>query len=336
MTYTLVMQDLHKTIGPSEAGPLEVLYTETEDFLYRARVVPEVKNFEIHSENWPLVFFREYVSKNFPVLIKGGCDLLPAVSKWNSDYFSFADKRITVTITPNGNADGVVSYKGQDIFFLPEELDMTFDQFLNSLAEKRDGYVTYIQQQNSNLTQHFSELLEDVPREFEWASKAFDKSPDAANFWMGDERAVTSMHKDPYENIYCVIDGHKDFILIPPVDLPYVPYKNYPVRKYKNVSSQGFEISRCEDYPDSTFWISADPLNDSMAKEFPEFYEKARKFNVRVEKGDVLYLPSLWFHHVRQSHQCIAINYWYDIDYSDPKYCYYRMLAGMCGKSEYT
>ena len=25
----------------------------------------------------------------------------------------------------------------------------------------------------------------------------------------GDKRAVTSMHKDPYENIYCVVRGYK-------------------------------------------------------------------------------------------------------------------------------
>lgn len=46
------------------------------------------------------------------------------------------------------------------------------------------------------------------------------------------------MHKDPYENIYCVIDGHKDFILIPPTDLPYVPYKKYPQAVFKRVDDQ--------------------------------------------------------------------------------------------------
>lgn len=40
------------------------------------------------------------------------------------------------------------------------------------------------------------------------------------------------MHKDPYENIYCVIDGYKEFILIPPTDLPFVPYKRYPVAEF--------------------------------------------------------------------------------------------------------
>lgn len=46
------------------------------------------------------------------------------------------------------------------------------------------------------------------------------------------------MHKDPYENIYCVIDGYKDFILIPPTDLPYVPYKKYPQAVFKRVDNQ--------------------------------------------------------------------------------------------------
>lgn len=40
------------------------------------------------------------------------------------------------------------------------------------------------------------------------------------------------MHKDPYENIYCVISGYKDFILIPPVDLHNVPRDKYPMGIY--------------------------------------------------------------------------------------------------------
>lgn len=56
----------------------------------------------------------------------------------------------------------------------------------------RNNFISYIQKQNSNLTQDFPELLCDIKPEVEWASKAFDKSPDAVNFWMGDERAVTS------------------------------------------------------------------------------------------------------------------------------------------------
>ena len=33
-----------------------------------------------------------------------------------------------------------------------------------------------------------------------------------------------AVHKDNYENIYCVVSGQKTFLLIPPTDQPFVPY----------------------------------------------------------------------------------------------------------------
>lgn len=117
------------------------------------------------------------------------------------------------------------------------------------------------------------------------------------------------------------------------MDLPYVPYQKYPVRKYRNVHPEnGFEVEVMED-PELP-WIAVDPLDDALQERYPDFFTKARQFHVRVEKGDMLYLPALWFHHVRQSHGCIAVNYWYDLDYSDPKYCYYRMLWSLCNDFE--
>ncbi|XP_050307019.1 bifunctional peptidase and (3S)-lysyl hydroxylase Jmjd7 isoform X2 [Anthonomus grandis grandis] len=288
---------------------LETLYGHTEDFLYCNTRVPEIPHSELTKGSWSFKFFKEYVSKNSPVLIKGGANELPAIKKWNSDYFreKYPDKLVTVTLTPNGYADGIARHQNEDNFFLPEEVQMPFSDFLTILDEKRPNYVSYIQQQNSNLTEHYPELLLDVNSEFQWASVAFGNKPDAINFWMGDQRAVTSMHKDPYENIYCVIDGFKDFILIPPCDLPYVPYKKYPVKQYQNVTPYGFEVTDRDQNEIS--WIAADPLNDDLVETYPDFYTTARRFQVRVEKGDILYLPSLWFHHVRQSHKCIAVNY---------------------------
>lgn len=36
--------------------------------------------------------------------------------------------------------------------------------------------------------------------------------------------ALFSVHKDHYENLYCVISGQKDFILLPPTERPFIPY----------------------------------------------------------------------------------------------------------------
>lgn len=80
--------------------------------------------------------------------------------------------------------------------------------------------------------------------------------------------------------------------------------------------------------PMNVEWVSIDPLKPDFEK-YPD-YAKASVFEVRVNAGDILYLPSLWYHHVRQSHKCIAVNFWYDMDY-DARYCYYKMVEKLCG-----
>lgn len=33
-----------------------------------------------------------------------------------------------------------------------------------------------------------------------------------------------AVHKDHYENLYCVVSGEKHFLLHPPSDRPFIPY----------------------------------------------------------------------------------------------------------------
>ncbi|XP_075985423.1 jumonji domain containing 7 [Anticarsia gemmatalis] len=252
------------------------------------------------------------------------------------------NKQVTVAITPNGLADGITTNdKNEEYFVMPYDMNMTMSEFLDCLEQKRENFIPYIQKQNSNLTLDFPELLPDVLPDVAFASEALNKKPDAVNFWMGDERAVTSMHKDPYENIYCVINGYKDFVLIPPTDLPFVPYKRYPQAEF-NLTGDKWDIvpidvaEERESSDDEEFdvksglpWICIDPLSPDYTS-FPE-YRKAHVYNIRVHAGDCLYLPSLWFHHVTQSHGCVAVNYWYDMDF-DIKYCYFKMLEKLCRK----
>ena len=70
---------------------------------------------------------------------------------------------------------------------------MNMEEFLGIIDEPETANgVFYIQKQNGNLTEEFVELMGDVDEEIGWASEAFNKKPDAVNFWMGDTRAVTS------------------------------------------------------------------------------------------------------------------------------------------------
>ena len=132
------------------------------------------------------------------------------------------------------------------------------------------------------------------------------------------------MHKDNYENLYCVIRGEKTFTLIPPTDRPFVPYRTYPLARWHQNSDNGqFEII---DEEGSVSWVAVDPIHPDL-KTHPDF-SNAKPITVTVKSGEILYLPSLWFHHVQQSHGCIAVNYWYDMQY-DLKYNYYQFLESL-------
>lgn len=102
---------------------------------------------------------------------------------------------------------------------MPHEERMSFSSFLdlvegNTISEN----ANYISLQNGSLPMEYSAIEKDVDQDIEWCSEALGKKPDAVNFWFGDEKSITSLHKDPYENCYAVIRGQKTFILYPPVE----------------------------------------------------------------------------------------------------------------------
>ncbi|XP_064625437.1 bifunctional peptidase and (3S)-lysyl hydroxylase JMJD7-like [Lineus longissimus] len=271
-----------------------------------------------------LEFYRDWVAPNKPVLIKGVFDDWPALKCWDVEYLreKIGSKEVTVTVTPNGYADAVSEGK----FIMPEERSMKFAGFLDIIERKsKPAGVYYIQKQNSNFTEEFQEIAADAGLEIPWATEAFGKKPDAVNFWMGEEKAVTSMHKDHYENLYCVIHGEKQFIIIPPTDQPFVPYGEYQAAKYVVHEDGSYDV--VDDMETGKVpWIPVDPETPDLEK-YPK-YKRAKPYVIRVEKGETLYLPSLWFHHVRQSQGCIAVNFWYDMEY-DIKYNYHKFVEGL-------
>lgn len=85
---------------------------------------------------------------------------------------NYGDLEVSVAVTPNGYADAVDAGR----FMLPEERKMTFSQFLGIL-DKPDSVngIFYIQKQNSNMTEEFSSLLQDIQSDLPWATEAFGK-----------------------------------------------------------------------------------------------------------------------------------------------------------------
>ncbi|KAI7632484.1 hypothetical protein KC322_g22601, partial [Hortaea werneckii] len=138
-------------------------------------------------------------------------------------------EEVKVAITPFGNADAVVSLEdGRLVFVEPYERNEEFPDFLayvqksSSKGKEDTANVKYAQTQNDNLRNEYSNLYGDVPKDIPWARIALQQNADAVNLWVGNDRSVTSLHKDNYENIYVQIRGQKHFVLLPPVEMPCV------------------------------------------------------------------------------------------------------------------
>lgn len=102
------------------------------------------------------------------------------------------------------------------------------------------------------------------------------------------------MHKDPYENMYVVVSGYKDFILHPPTDQPWIPYDEYQKAQFKETDDGRSLVIVPQDDEETVPWISVDPLRPDFER-YPN-YTKATKIECRVGKGDMLYLrKSFWF-----------------------------------------
>jgi peptidyl-lysine (3S)-dioxygenase / protease len=218
-----------------------------------------------------------------------------------------------------------------------------------SETENPNEGVVYYSQQNDCLRKELSPLWEQrlFPKGFLWAEEAFQRpsyddkttrvQPDAINLWMGSRQSVSSMHKDHYENLFYVLSGEKVFTLCPPCDVPFLYERPVPEGSFEFIHGQwrvrlgALSVPEADDggataQLQSSYvpWVTADVTKDS-GDDYP-LLDCAHPITVRVQAGELLYLPALWFHRVSQSGETIAINYWYDMDFESPLWCYFRFL----------
>ena len=83
-----------------------------------------------------------------------------------------------------------------------------------------------------------------------------------------------SAHKDPYENIYVVVRGHKDVILHAPSDYPWMGYKTFRQAVYKRNPEGALEPEELRD-SERIPWIATDPLAPDLAEN--PLYEVSEK-----------------------------------------------------------
>ncbi|GAB7345649.1 hypothetical protein MBLNU457_3939t1 [Dothideomycetes sp. NU457] len=266
--------------------------------------------------------FMRYVGRNRPFVVRRGARDWQAFEEWNAAYLEriMADSKVNVAITPFGNADAIVEEEdGKLVYVEPLEQQETFADVLRYIQKSDsghfDGPVKYAQTQNDNLRNEYEELFSDVPSEMSFARIALEKQPDAVNFWLGNSRSVTSLHKDNYENIYAQIRGQKHFVLMPPVYAPCVNEQTVPLARYAQVDGT---LQHEPTHPSQSVPVPTwDP--DMPEQRSVPLSKFAQPMYVTLDEGDMMYLPAMWYHKVSQScgregFSC-SVNYWYDMDF---------------------
>ncbi|PTB62757.1 Clavaminate synthase-like protein [Trichoderma citrinoviride] len=287
---------------------------------------------ELFSEPSPLEFMR-YVARNTPFVIRGGASGWKATKKWDSAYLRTAleGQSVNVAVTPFGNADAPTfsPQHNATVIAKPHEETQQFGDFFTYIIRQEtdpafphDSEVRYAQTQNDNLRDEYLPLYPDAQRDIPFARIALGKEPDAINLWIGNSRSTTAMHKDNFENIFVQIVGRKHFVLLPPLLHACVNEDLVLPATYVR-QGEGFTLAVDPDSPlvPLATWDPDDPERNATP-----LSALARPLRVTLDPGDMLYLPAMWYHKVKQS--CpdggegfvLAINYWYDMDFSGPLY----------------
>lgn len=319
-------------------------------------------------------FYRDFVAQSKPCIITNAFNTWPALELWDIGYLNKKAGHLDISadLTPSGHGDCVAPAPGYSpdehyatpdsvpvggvydpavCFVKPLQARIKFGHFLEELQKHEnkllagdetalDDEVYYLQHQNDSFRKEFVGVLgEDLDKSIEeFGNELFGCPPDAINLWAGDSRAVSSMHKDHYENLYCVIRGTKCFTLLPPTDLPWLGQKWFREANYER-NEEGKLVPKLQEPENAIPWIPIDP--DWSEEERREKLERAAlisPLHVEVHEGEMLYLPALVYHKVSQigdeeEGKVIAINYWWDMQFG-AAYTHYKLLEAMVAQRD--
>lgn len=188
----------------------------------------------------------------------------------------------------------------------PAPVDMGFSEFLTLLytGQNLSAYMEY-----ASLDQYMPEMRADILE----PSIAGGLLLDQTNIWLGDGRTVGKLHFDQYENLLCQVAGEKHITLYPPRDNTALYEGHIPEAQWQY--SRPTRTFRRKTLLDSTSMVMSpvDPIRPNLEC-FPRF-ATAQPVHCTIRAGDMLFLPSWWWHEVRSAPdefaRNIAVNFWY-------------------------
>ncbi|XP_078483175.1 bifunctional peptidase and (3S)-lysyl hydroxylase JMJD7 [Ciona intestinalis] len=217
----------------------------------------------------PIEFYDNYVKPGIPVVFKGAAKKFPNFNDMKSDEY-LREK--------HGDFEVLVeTAKKEDRNNPPRTMNLS--NYL-SIYEKEDVYVVQTMLPPEAFTKEAF-----VPKCL--LCQGFWDRLNMVIMWLSSGGTKSVLHNDSFENLNCVLDGTKEFVMIDKKHADLVPIDN-PDRGFSSVDVEKVDMYK---YPT---------------------LGKLPWYIANMETGDCFYIPVNWFHHVSSSQtRNLAINLWW-------------------------
>ena len=293
--------------------------------------------FIIPSDSWTptrfedipsITTFEKYFKNREPFIISlNSGKNLDYILKWNTQ--KWLDLKYLSNKVGNEKLLVEIKYRNSSYFgYNPtvRKKSMSFKSYVKSLENSTSIYSYYINTQRSYSGQGaYRTPLHLLKNDFSIPSfmKSVEKDIVDINLWLGhmdnrhDENgSISRLHMDATDNVYVLIQGKKKFSIVSPIDglnmktisPTHVVLSNGHGLQYKTPSNSSLLSSSLRSHYEvsdqSNYHFSTINNVDNSTKAY-----RCATFDLNM--GDILYLPTGWYHQVTSYGNTIAINYWF-------------------------
>jgi lysine-specific demethylase 8 len=219
---------------------------------------------------------RRYARAGHPLVIHGALDHWPAVGSWTPERLR--ERAGSLRVKAYAIPDGQVRLDPRTGFVLEE---MALASYVDRLLSGRRT-THYVRARVDALPRELRDEVS-VPHYCKGASRL------RSNLWFSAPGTITRLHFDLPHNLIAQLHGRKRFFLYPARErrnlYPFPPWSSVP------------HLSRVDlETPDLTA--------------FPRLAD-ARGWYCDTREGDLLFLPSRMWHHVRSLAASVTVNFWW-------------------------
>ncbi|MCS6818353.1 MAG: cupin-like domain-containing protein [Chitinophagales bacterium] len=221
-------------------------------------------------------FYDCYVKRSVPVIIKGIVEEWPAYRKWSLEYIAqkYGDQPVGFMQVFDGHTD-------PDTFTEDSKKWVKLRDIISDLNKTPTKVV-------ATPTSSFGDnFWKDIYLPPFCKKGMFLRS----RIYIGASSVSTSLHQDLPENLYATVFGKKQIILFPPSDRKYL-YPNHFFSRHPNFARFN---------P-----LQPDYHNFPLAK-------KSHPVEIILQAGEILFIPSLWWHYIRNLETSAAVNFWWNV-----------------------